>query len=172
MKPPHERDSIDELIDDVIAESLSGEPRVTGRSTRAAAAARKKSWLPLWAAVAAVIVIGLLVSRPATDRPRPIETASRSPVPAPSSASASITAAMEPLAVFSPANGNALRASRAGNPRNAEPYEGLPRLEIAPIEAPNPLTTDALAAAVLIIPHIEITPLSTLGQTDGSGGQN
>jgi hypothetical protein len=172
MKPRNEGGSIDEVIDDVIAESLSGEPRVTGQSTRAAAAARRKSWLPLWAAVAAVFVIGLLVRGPAMDRPRPIETARTSPVPAPSSASASISTAMEPLSGFSPGNHNVLRASRVGNQRNAEPYEGLPRLEIAPIEAPNPLTTDALAAAVLIIPHIEITPLSTLGQADGSGGRN
>ena len=173
MNPRHDRDAIDELIDGVIAESLSGEPRITGESVRAAAASRRKSWMPVWAAAAAILMVGLAIGRRSNDAVGPAETASASARPSitPSPATDPIGPASEPSSMFRGVVGTA-HASRGTLEKTVEPYAALPRLEIAPIEAPDPLTTGAIAAANLIIPRIEITPLSMLDPANGSGGEN
>ena len=159
MNPRHDRDAIDELIDGVIAESLSGEPRITGESVRAAAAA--------------ILMVGLAIGRRSNDAVGPAETASASARPSitPSPATDPIGPASEPSSMFRGVVGTA-HASRGTLEKTVEPYAALPRLEIAPIEAPDPLTTGAIAAANLIIPRIEITPLSMLDPANGSGGEN
>ena len=172
MKPRNEGDSIDELIDTVIAESLSGKPRVTGESIRAAALARKRSWLPVWAAVAAILVIGFVIGRRSNEAVGPVRTAGAPPRPSVESSPAADPNGPPSESPSMPGVARTARTSPTETEKNGEPYAGLPRLDIAPIEAPNPLTTSAIDAATLIIPRIEITPLPTLSQADGSGGQN
>jgi hypothetical protein len=168
MNPRPDRDAIDELIDSIIADTLSGEPRVTGESIRKAAT-RKRSWLPVWAGLAAALVIGLAIGRRSNEEVRRVETAAVSPQPTTTaSPSVSPELAQEPLILAPGPAGFA----RVRVPRNTEPYEGLPRLVIAPIEPLKSLPTGRLESEGIQILGLDTTPLATPALTENSGIQN
>lgn len=158
LDPGHD---LDRAIDEVLASVVAGEPRrVTARSVRQALNETTASRIPLWLSVAAVLALGFVLTiRPrgpiseapglATSRP-PLEKLSP-PVSIPASAGVRKVAA-SPRPVRGPA-----RFERFDEPWGS--YEGLPRLTIASIELPEPLSTIRLEADAIQIPRIEIAPL-------------
>ena len=148
------KDPIDRAIDEALASMVGGEPRrVSASSVRRAMGESRGSKVPMWLAAAAMIVAALGVAL-RNDAPSPAPLAARStpsPGVAPSSAPTPFPAPPEVRAAARP----------PGDTMTTEPvYEGLPRLEVAWIDLPPPLTTSRLGAEPIHIPGIEITPLS------------
>ena len=164
------RDDIDRAIDDALASMVLGEPRrVNAASVRQAMGDTRSSRLPVWLAVAAVLIVGLAVALKArapvaeapvgvarsVTPPWPVEIRS---TPSPNSTqgtSPSLNRATTPFRL-TVATSNEPAAEPAAEPAN----EGLPRLRIASIDLPEPLSTRRLAADPIQIPNIDIAPLS------------
>ena len=118
------------------------------------------SRLPMWLAAAAVLVAALGVAL-RNDVPSPAPLVARS-TPAP-------RLDPSPAPTRAPATEIRIAAKRPGNPMTTEPvYEGLPRLEVAWIALPEPLTTSHLGAEPIHTPGIEITPLSASSSSSSS----
>ena len=152
-------DEIERAIDEVLASVVGGEPRrVNATSVRQALNESRASRIPWWLAVAAVLLVGFVVAL--KNRP-PIEKApdvvARSTRTAPPSEARSAHSP-EPIQVKNGVAGNAARPRLAGTTDDL-PYEGLPRLTIASIEPPVPLSTIRLEADAIQIPRIEIVPI-------------
>lgn len=158
----HPNDDLDRAIDEVLASMVQGEPRrVSGPSVRQVVLAGGRSTLPVWLALAAVLVVGIAVAltarAPREGSPSGVARSVRSPhpvevrsVPSPEAARGTILA-----------SGRAARPDRLTVAATTEPvYEGLPRLTIASIDLPEPLFTSRLAADPIQIPSIDIPPLS------------
>ncbi len=156
------KDDLDRAIDEVLASMVGGEPqRVSAASVRQAMEADRGFTLPLWLAVAAVLVVSLgLVLRgraPATESPVGVARL----VPSPATIEVRPTRSPEPgpapRTTPRPAAGS--RHSRAAT--TTEPvYEGLPRLTIASIESPEPLRPAWMTDDPIRISTLEIAPLS------------
>lgn len=155
------RDDLDRAIDEALASMVGGEPRrVSAASVRQAMMTRRAAPLPAWFAAAAVLIlaVGVAVNRrtPAEKAPEVIARAAGAQVVP--------EARVTPSIVPEPAvRTSQTRLARPPGPRAdtaAEPpYEGLPRLSVAAIGVPEPLSTDLLSGEAIVIPQIEITPL-------------
>lgn len=164
------RDDLDRVIDEALSSVMSGEPRrVSAASVRQALEPRRRLTLPLWLSVAAVLILGFVVSlrgpREAKDAPRIV----LAPSPA-ASVSAGPSPLEEPSARIQRSSSERSRrtASKAVSDRADNAPEGLPRLTIAslgppdPLDAPDPLLAARIEALALQIPRIEIAPLSVV----------
>jgi hypothetical protein len=175
------RDEIDRAIDEALAAAVAGEPRrVTGASVRGAAAEPRRSLIPWWLGVAAVLLVGLtlgLLDRLAVGPPPAMVSGPIGPgIPtkeSPQNAPSPSPVAVAEVASGTPthptvAHGRGVPRRRvdagllAGKPEYAPgySYEGLPRLTIASLDLPEPLVPGELEAQGLRIPAIEIAPLS------------
>ena len=105
----------------------------------------------MWLAVAAVLVAALGVA-----------LRNDAPAPPPLSARATPVRPKEPAPAPTPVVPEIRVATkRPMNPMTTEPvYEGLPRLEVASIDLPDPLHTSRLGAEPIHTPGIEVMPLS------------
>ncbi len=155
------KDDLDRVIDDTLASMVGGEPRqVSAASVRHALEADRRFTLPLWLAVAAVLVVSLGVvlrgRAPTTESPVGVAL-----VPSPAPMAVRLTRSSEPGPAPNttprPAAGS--RHSRVAT--TTEPvYEGLPRLTIASIESPEPLRPAWMTDDPIRISSLEIAPLS------------
>lgn len=155
------KDALDQDIDLVLASIAAEEPRrVDAASVRRALRTRRAVPPPVWFAAAAVLIlaIGVVVSRRAPAGKAPELIARSGGAPVVPEARVTPTKGPGPAAPTS-------RRSQARPPRpRAEtvaepPYEGLPRLVVAAIDVPEPLSTGPLSGEAIVIPQIEITPL-------------
>lgn len=157
------KDDLDRAIDETLASMLEGEPRqVSGASVRRAMGRSARSSLPVWLAVAAVLIVALTVALPG-----------RAPVESPRQSAARVvtpSASIEPRSASSePAPAPSATPSRVASVRSrvamtTEPvYEGLPRLTIDSIEPPQPLRPARIADEPLRIPTLETPPLAVSG---------
>lgn len=171
------RDPLDVRIDEVLAAMTAGEPRrVNAASVRAAieAAPRRAASGPgPWLALAAALVLAFAVAiRARTERPGPSTATAGAPASGPSpvpaktlpgsvSESALLTAATR--AVTAPAVGR--RRAVAHLPRGEE-APAFPRLDVASIDRPEPLTPGALKSEALVVSRMDTAPLllATLNQ--------
>lgn len=156
------KDDLDRAIDEALASMIGGEPRrVSAASVRQAMGESRGSRLPMWLAAAAVLIAALgvvfrTVRAPGNELPVPVARSAEAPSPSEG----------RPVPASSPTPGApSARAAAATSTRGVrtttEPaYEGLPRLTIASIELPEPLSAGLLDAGPIRIPHIEIAPLS------------
>jgi hypothetical protein len=157
------RDEIDRALDEVLASVVVGEPRrVNATSVREAIEKRRGPRVPLWLAVAAVLVVGFAVAlkdrTPVAPAPASVAKSTETAVPS----EARPARSPEPIQVqnrFAVVASWPLRASTTAD----LPYEGLPRLTIASIEPPVALSTIRLEAGAIQIPRIEIEPLFVSG---------
>lgn len=156
------KDDLDRVIDDTLASMVRGEPlRVSAASVRQALEADRGLGVPLWLAVAAVLVVSLGVvlrgRAPATESPVGVARL----VPSPTPLEVQPTRSPEPGPASSPTRrpGAGSRPSRAAT-TNEPVYEGLPRLTIASIESPEPLRPAGMTDDPLRISTLEIAPLS------------
>lgn len=160
------RDDLDRAIDDVLASMVAGEPRlVDAASVRKAMGERRAFRVPVWLAAAAILLlaigVAILTRTPAGKSPAiahsgtsPIERAPRTRPSLDTSSMAAATAAPVPA----PARrGDRKKASEESPFEPA--YEGLPRLVVASIDLPEPISTEGLGADPLRIARIEIAPL-------------
>ncbi len=160
-------DPIDRLLDEALASMVQGEPRrVSGPSVRQAVGESRPWSLPVWLAVAAVLILALTVvlKRRAPVAVTPVGVAQAMPSPAP----------VEVRSTPSPGPTPAPRTAAfpAAGPRvfavatTTEPvYEGLPRLTIASIDPPEPLRparidTDPLSTSRIEIASLAVSSLS------------
>jgi hypothetical protein len=158
---PEPKDALDREIDLVLASVAAEEPRrVNAASVRRAMGARRAASLPTWLAVAAILIIaiGVVLKRPTPAEKAP-EVIARSGV-APVIAEARPVPSIEPEPAV-PTNEARPRPRRIPRTDTAAeaPYEGLPRLIVAAIDLPEPLSTGLLAGESILIPQIEISPL-------------
>ena len=157
---PDPKDDLDRAIDEALASIMADEPRrVNAASVRVAMGETRRSSIPVWLAVAAALLVGLgivfNVTAPVEPRSASVVTP-RGPVTRPEALTASSP---------EPARSEVDVVRSAARLRNAEtltepPYEGLPRLTIASIDAPEPLSTPRLEADAIQIPRIEIAPIA------------
>lgn len=167
------KDEIDRAIEEALSAAVSGEPlRVDATSVRRGLLESRGSTLPVWLAVAAVLIVGIGVTfRERKEVAEPPAIASRNP----SGAAPQNAVSPSPAAGTSLVSGNTARPLATNPPPRSpqrriaegrfekggeELYEGLPRLSIASLDAPEALRPEALGAEVLVIPAIEIAPLS------------
>jgi len=154
-------DQIDRVLDEVLASMVQGEPRrVSGASVRQAVGEGRGFKLPVWLIAAAVLVVALGVvlkgRAPATEVPIVAQS-----VPSPSPAEVRSAPSPNTHQGKGATPGRTMTASRTTFVLTAEaPYEGLPRLTIASIDPLEPLSTGRLSADPILIPRIEIPPLS------------
>lgn len=178
MTPGHDPER---LIDQALAEAVSGElRRVNAASVRRALAGRSRSPLPIWLAVAAVLLIALALRL----RESPAESAGtvasgKSPtlIPVSTASPPSVTAVREPEAVVVERHprGAAASASRRRVEQDAavqvaaiEPaFEGLPRLIVPVLDRPASLVPAELDASALTIAALEVQPLSSPALSPG-----
>lgn len=171
----------DRLIDQALAEAVSGEPRrVNAASVRRALAGPSRSPLPIWLAVAAMLLIALALRL----RESPAESAStaasgRTPTLIPGSTAnpPAVTAVREPEATVverhprgATASAPRHRAEPAAPVRAAAvepPFEGLPRLIVPVLDRPATLVPAELDASALTIAALEIQPLSSPALSTG-----
>lgn len=155
------KDALDQDIDLVLASIAAEEPRrVDAASVRRAMGARRAVPLPAWFAVAAILILAVgvvIVTRtPSEQAPEVIARSGAAPV----APEARTTPTIEPEPTI---RTNETRLPRRRSPRAetpAEPpYEGLPRLVVAAIDVPEPLSTGPLSEESIVIPQIEISPL-------------
>lgn len=155
------KDALDLEIDEVLASIAAEEPRrVSAASVRRAMGGRRAASLPSWLAAAAILIvaIGVVVTIriPAEKAPEVIARSGAAPV----APEVRITPSIEPEPAV---QANPTRLLRRPTPQTdtaAEPpYEGLPRLVVAAIDVPEPLSTGLLSGESIVIPQIEITPL-------------
>lgn len=158
------RDEIDHAIDQALREVTLGEPRrVTAATVRAALGPRRRASVPVWFAAAAALLVGVLLILRLTAREEPPRTPpiarSIDLSPAPIQTAPIVAEPKSIVAHRSPRR--ALSATPLIASESSEPaYEGLPRLAIASLEPPAPLLTGRLEASGLVIPNLEIAPLS------------
>jgi len=156
------KDDLDRAIDEALASMVQGEPRrVSGASVRQAVGEGRRSNLPVWLALAAVLIVGLAVAltarAPLEESPAGVAQSVRPPGPIEVRSAPSLDAAGGTIL----ASGRAATPDRLTVATTTEPaYEGLPRLTIASIDLPEPLSTSGLAADPIRIPTIDIPPLS------------
>ena len=154
-------DDLDRILDETLATMVEGEPRrVSGASVRRAAGKRSGFAIPMWLAAAAVLIVGVIVASKsrAPVQEAPARVARALPSSSPNEPGPAPSPAAEKPADHSPVRTN-MRVARATTTEPA--YEGLPRLTIQSIDAPEPLTTAGLAGNQPIqLQRIEITPLS------------
>ena len=161
------RDDIDRAIDDALASFAVAEPRrVSAASVREAMGENRPSRLPVWLAIAAALILGLLMNRPET-RPAqsPAQVATTKPTdPLPESRPTPppSTERETRVAEVSPAQRGqkprVVRAAAASAPDSSR-YEGLPRLIIAPIDFSPSATTAHLDTDLIETTGLEIAPL-------------
>ena len=162
----HEKgDDLDRRLDAELHALVRGEPRRTSAaSVRRAIDAPRSSKTPMWLAVAAVIVV---VTGVFDYRQRTTDRSIQSSGTPPQKAS---IASKEPPTLASASSPASLRVGVAINPSKnfpaEEPFEGLPRLVIAPIDAPEWLTPGRLGIDSNPIQPIEIAPLSISNLSD------
>jgi hypothetical protein len=162
MNADPRNEDLERAIDEALASMVEGEPRrVNSVSVRQAIGDTRSSRIPVWLAVAAVLIAGLAVAMRA--RP-PVASApvgvARSVTP-PSPVEIRSTPSPNSTQSTSPASGRATTPFRLAATTATEPAnEGLPRLTIASIDLPEPLSTSRLAAEAIQIPSIDIPPLS------------
>lgn len=161
------RDDLDRAIDDALASFAVAEPRrVSAASVREAMGKSRPSRLPVWLAMAAALILGLLMNRPET---RPAQNPARlattnpgDPFPAPRPTT-SPTGEREARVkeVSHSSRGQKPRVVRAAaDPAPESPrYEGLPRLTIAPIDSSPATTTAHLDTDLIETTGLEIAPL-------------
>jgi hypothetical protein len=150
---------LDRAIDEVLASVVAGEPRrVSGTSVRQALNESRASRIPMWLAVAAMLLVGFAVTlkNRTPIAPAPASVARSTGTVGPSEARSAHSPG--PIQLMNRVAGNAARPRSARTTADL-PYEGLPRLVFAPIEPPVPLSTISLEAGAIQIPHIEIAPL-------------
>jgi len=155
------KDSLDREIDEVLASIAAEEPRrVNAASVRRAMGGRRAALLPAWLAAAAILIVAIgVVARSRTPAEKAPEVVARS-VAAPVAPEARATPSIEPRPAVQPNEPRLLRRSRPRAETAVEPpYEGLPRLVVAAIDVPQPLSTGLLAGESILIPQIEISPL-------------
>ena len=154
------KDDLDRAIDATLASMVDAEPRrVSAASVRQAVGESRDFRIPVWLAAAAVLiaVLGLVLRKDrAQVAPAPISVARSTETPAPVEASAPV--APSPNADVPPT-----RKALAARTTTEAVYEGLPRLTIASIDPPEPLSGGLLEAASIRISPIEIAPLSISG---------
>lgn len=155
------KDALDREIDEVLASiAAEGPRRVDAASVRRAMAARRAVPLPAWFAAAAIVILAVgvvIVTR--TQAERAPEVIARSGA-APVAPEVRITPSIEPEpAVPTNETRPRRRPSRRTDTAAEPPYEGLPRLVVAAIDVPEPLSTGLLAGESILIPQIEISPL-------------
>ena len=162
------KDDLDRAIDETLASMVSGEPRrVSAASVRQAMGESRSFRLPVWLAAAAVLVAGLGVTflkDRAPVAPPPVSVARSTESPAPARVRVPSSPDSPPAARVSlgPPGTAGVPPPRKGLPSQTPtepPYEGLPRLTIAAIDPPEPLSTVRLEADAILIPRIEIPPL-------------
>ena len=166
----------DRLIDQALAEAVSGEPRrVNAASVRRALAGPSRSPSPIWLAAAAVLLIAFGVrlreSPPAESANRVASGPTSMPIPGAIANSPSASAIREPEGVVverRPRGGTASssrpRVGEGAPPQIAavEPgFEGLPRLVVPVLDRPVTLVPPELQASALTIAALEIQPLSS-----------
>ncbi len=153
------KDALDHHIDEALASMVGGEPRgVIAASVRQAIEERRSS-RPAWLALAAVLVVALgvaLKDRAPVGQP-PVPVARSAEAPAPDEARPAPSANPTPAAAVA-ASPTSRRVRVQG--ATGGPYEGLPRLTIALIDLPEPLSAGVIDAGPIQIPRIEIAPLS------------
>ncbi len=158
--PAHD---LDLVIDAALASMVAAEPRgVSGASVRQAAGESRNVRLPVWLAVAAVLIamLGVAIRKDrasiAPDRAA-VARSTEAPPTAEARPTPSVVAAEPPRGL--PANPGPARRVYAQT--TTEPvYEGLPRLSVASIDLPEPLRTDRLAPDPIRVPGLEIAPLT------------
>ncbi len=168
-----DRDDLDRVIGQALTGAVTGEPRRVGAaSVRQALAESSRPALPLWLAVAAVLLVAFAVTLreswpqrsglSVAGRPEgaPISSAPGPSIPSPTPdgevAAAPAARVARPFApqVKEQAAQTAVAAS--------EPlFEGLPRLAIARLDPPESLTPAELDSHPLDIEGIEISPLTS-----------
>ncbi len=156
------KDALDREIDEVLASIAAEEPRrVNAASVRRAMGGGRAASLPTWLAVAAILIIAIgvvVMSRtPAAEAPPEVIVQSGA---APVASEARPVPSIEPEPAVPTNETRSLRRPSRRTATAAEPpYEGLPRLVVAAIAAPEPLSTDLLSGESIVIPQIEISPL-------------
>jgi hypothetical protein len=156
-------DDLDRVIDEALSSMMNETPRrVSAASVRQALEPRRRSVLPVWLAVAAVLIIGFVVilRRPHETQETPRVAVSTTPAVVPGS---EISTRLEPsAAVQKTAAGRTLRTPRRAISEDADSAaEGVPRLVIASLDPPDPLNAPKkIDAETLLIPRIEIAPLA------------
>jgi|CXWL01.1.fsa_nt_gi hypothetical protein len=161
------RDDIDRAIDGALASFAAAEPRrVSAASVREAMGKNRSSRLPVWLALAAALIVGLLVNRreilPAQNSPRVAVTGPVDLAPTPTPTTSPTGDRGTPVEEVSRARrGQKPRMVRAAADLAAESqrYEGLPRLTIAPIDFSPATTTAHLDTDAIEITGLEIAPL-------------
>jgi hypothetical protein len=153
-------DSIDHAIDEVLASMVQGEPRrVSGPSVRQAAGEGRLG--PVFLKYRAPLAPAPSSAARSTEGPAPVEVRA-------TSSPAFIPAARVALTSPASSNAGAPGGAPAGKGLRARttteaPYEGLPRLTVASIDLPEPLSPRPLDADPIRIPRIEIAPLAISG---------
>ena len=155
------KDALDREIDEVLASIAVQEPRrVNAASVRQAMEGRRTVPLPVWFATAAILILavgGVVKNRtPAEKAP---EVIARSGA-ARSAPEARTTPSIEPESAGHTLRSRLARRPGSGAATAAEPpFEALPRLVVAEIDSPEPLSTGLLSGESIVIPRIEIAPL-------------
>lgn len=156
------RDDLDRAIDETLAAFAAAEPRwVTAGSVREAMGESRSAptRLPVWLALAAALLLGLLMNRREVLPPQDAPRAAASDPAATAPALRPITSATDEREIRvtdTPPGRRVQKAARALTAGSDAPgYEGLPRLTIAPIDS-----SPALAAARLDTDLIETTGLA------------
>ncbi len=156
------KDALDLEIDEVLASIAAEEPRrVSAASVRRAIGGRRVASLPAWLAAAAILIVAIGVavkSRTPAEKAPPEVIAQSGAAPVAPEARPDPSIEPEP-AVPTNETRPLRRPSRRTVTAVEQPYEGLPRLVVAAIDAPEPLSTDLLSGESLVIPQIEISPL-------------
>jgi hypothetical protein len=157
------RDDLERAIDETLTSMMNEAPRrVNAASVRQALSPRRRSVLPVWFALAAVLIIGFVVNlrkpRETSETPKLALAPSPTAVPSPE-----MSPRLESsVPVKQTSTGQPYRASRRAVSEVADDTAGgVPRLLIASLSPPAPLPTPTtIGADTLLIPRIEITPLS------------
>ena len=161
------RDDIERAIDDALASfAAAGPRRVSAASVREAMGKNRPSRLPVWLAMAAALILGLLMNRPET-RPAqsPAQVATTKPAdslpeprPTPFPTGEREARVEEVSHASRGQKPRVVRAAASSAPESSR-YEGLPRLIIAPIDFSPATTTARLDTDAIETAGLEIAPL-------------
>ena len=167
MSERPQRDRTDQAIDEAITQILAGEPRVTGAAIRDLVA-RRPARGAVWFAIAASLIAAVLVTREFFPRSADVPKTVASRIPRTSGAV--VEAPSGTIVPVRSVAGEPERRSRRFDARRTivEPWEGLDRLVIAPIEPPTPIDGDRIESIALEFPGIEVAPLPELSPLDAS----
>jgi hypothetical protein len=157
-------DDLDRVIDEALSSMMNETPRrVSAASVRQALEPRRRSALPMWLAVAAVLIAGFVVSlrKPNVVTEAPNVAVATSPAPIPS---LELSPRPDSSVPVQQTSGRVVRTSRrVGSEAIDNELEGLPRLSIASLGRPDPLLAPArIEVDRLQIPRLEIEPLSVV----------